>query len=262
MGTPLETLTYHLSSMPLAGASTYLACVWGLHKLMAPRKALAIPRPVLVLYNAAQVLINLYVAYMIAAPLGGAVWGIGHKDSPAVRYGVYLHMLCKYLDYADTLIIVLRKKSEQLSFLHLWHHATILIVWGWVVNTWPTAEEGGSAAYAYGAWVNSCVHVVMYFYYGLTALGMKPPFKNAVTTVQLTQFASCIAMAFLALAIDKTPAFYNAVQVAYHIGMLRLFLPLLLRKPAAGGKAKSQPCSGASGEVPSTPATDKALKAE
>merc|ERR1719313_1761624 len=141
---------------------------------MTPRKALAIPKAVLMLYNAAQVVINGYVAYAIAAPLGGRVWGIGLKDSPALRYGVFLHMLCKYLDYTDTLIIILRKKSEQLSFLHLWHHATILLVWGWVVNTWPTKEEGGSAAYAYGAWVNAIVHVIMYFYYGVTALNIRP----------------------------------------------------------------------------------------
>ena len=82
-----------------------------------------------------------------------------------------------------------------------------------MVNTWPTAEENGSAAYAYGAWINSCVHVIMYFYYGLTALGIKPPFKKAVTTVQLTQFASCIFMAFAALYLDSTPIFYNAIQV-------------------------------------------------
>ena len=98
---------------------------------------------------------NIFFEHSGHMPDVGKVWGIGLKDSPDLRHGVYLHMLCKYLDYCDTLIIVLRKKSEQLSFLHLWHHATILLVWGWVVNTWPTAAEGGSAAYAYGAWINS-----------------------------------------------------------------------------------------------------------
>jgi len=230
LDTPYDTAVYHLSNMPLFGAFTYLALVYMLHKAMASRKAMNIPKAILVFYNVAQVLINLYVAYMIAMPLGGRVWGIGLKDSPEVRYGVYLHMLCKYLDYCDTLIIVLRKKGEQLSFLHLWHHFSILIVWGWVVNTWPTAEEGGSAAYAYGAWVNSCVHVIMYAYYGVAAFVKVPtPLKKAVTTVQLTQFASCITIAIMALFLDVTPVFYNAVQVAYHIGMLRLFLPLLLK---------------------------------
>ena len=209
-------------------------------------------------YNIMQVAINGYVAYSIAMPLGGQVWGIGHKDSPAVRYGVFLHYLCKYLDFVDTAIIIARKKSEQLSFLHLWHHATIVVVWGWVVNTWPTAEEGGSAAYAYGAWVNSCIHVIMYAYYGVAAAGVKipTPIKKGVTTCQLTQFASCIVHAIAALLFDVTPIFYNAVQVAYHIGMLKLFLPLLLGKK--GGK-KGAEAGAAPGK---TPAQKDAVKAD
>lgn len=112
----------------------------------------------------------------------------------------------------------------------LYHHSTIVVVWGWVHGTWPDAAHGGTATYMYGAWVNSVVHVVMYAYYGLTAVGVRPParFKKAVTAVQLTQFASCIAQAVLALAVDTTPLIYNEIQVAYHIMMLKLFLPLLL----------------------------------
>lgn len=248
MDTPYETAVYHLSNMPLGGAITYLACVRLLYKVMEPRKPINIPKAVLVLYNVAQVMINAYVAYAIAWPLGYRVWGIGLKDSPDLRHGVFLHMLCKYLDYCDTLIIVLRKKSEQLSFLHLWHHFSILIVWGWVVNTWPTAEEGGSGAYAYGAWINSCIHVIMYAYYGFTAMNIRPPtfIKKSVTTAQLTQFASCIVHAISALFLDTTPIFYNCVQVAYHIGMLKLFLPLLL-----GKKGGAKP---ASKDVARTPA--------
>lgn len=146
--------------------------------------------------------------------------------------------LSQYLDFTDTLIIILRKKSEQLSFLHLWHHSTIAIVWGWVVNTWPT--ENSSAAYAYGAWINSCIHVIMYFYYMCTAMNIRPPtyLKKAVTSCQLTQFASCIVHAVSALFLDVTPIQYNCVQVLYHIGMLKLFLPLLLgKKPSAKKQA-------------------------
>ena len=115
--------------MPLVGSFGYLAGVYTLHKLMSTRTAFNIPKPILMLYNVVQVVINAYVAYAIAAPLGGRVWGIGLTDNPATRYGVFLHFLCKYLDFTDTAIIILRKKSEQLSFLHLWHHATIVLVW-------------------------------------------------------------------------------------------------------------------------------------
>jgi len=102
----------------------------------------------------------------------------------------------------------------------------------------------------------------MYAYYGLTAVGIRPPFKKAVTAVQLTQFFSCIVIAVLALFLDETPVFYNAVQVCYHIIMMYLFLPLLLGggpKPSSGPACppwRSMP------EVPATPSSAKAFKAQ
>ena len=221
------TWMYHLSNVPFGGSLLYLSSIVALHNIV--RSPVHIPQAVLFFYNVLQVVLNAYVAYKIASPLEGRVWGIGQPDSPTIRYAVFLHYICKYVDFLDTVIIVLRKKTDQLSFLHLYHHATVGLVWGWVINTWPTAEEGGSAAYVYGAWINSCIHVIMYAYYGLSALRITipKPVKKAVTTCQLIQFASCIVHAVAALLIDETPYFYNAVQVAYHITMLKLFLPLL-----------------------------------
>ena len=91
----------------------------------------------------------------------------------------------------------------------------------------------------------------------LTAVGVKVPtvIKKSVTTAQLTQFASCIVHAIAALFLDSTPIFYNGVQVLYHIGMLRLFLPLLLgkKKGAAGAKPPA---------VPATPGQKDSVKAD
>lgn len=77
MDTPYETVVYHLSNMPLLASVLYLAGVWAVHSTMAKRAPMAIPKPLMIFYNFAQVLINGYVAYAIAAPLGGRVWGIG-----------------------------------------------------------------------------------------------------------------------------------------------------------------------------------------
>ena len=93
---PIDVLKYHLSNMPLAGAVMYLGVILALHRMMRWRKQpLSIPRSVLVLYNLAQVIINAYVAYAIAHAVGGWVFGLGVRDTPAVRHGVYLHYLCK-----------------------------------------------------------------------------------------------------------------------------------------------------------------------
>ena len=92
----IDVLKYHLRSMPLAGAVVYLAVILALHRLMRWREQpLSIPRSVLVMYNLVQVAINAYVAYAIAHAVGGWVFGLGVRDTPAVRHGVYLHYLCK-----------------------------------------------------------------------------------------------------------------------------------------------------------------------
>eukprot|EP00965_Chrysotila_dentata_P244894 6206230-Pleurochrysis_carterae.AAC.4 len=90
---------YHLMNMPLLGSAGYLATIYMLNRVMRTQaKPLHVSKQLLVLYNAIQVVINLYVAIEIARPLGGRVWGMGLQDSPEVRYGVFLHYLCKVRD--------------------------------------------------------------------------------------------------------------------------------------------------------------------
>ena len=92
----IDVLKYHLRNMPLAGAVVYLTVILALHRLLRRREQpLGIPRSVLVVYNLVQVAINAYVAYAIAHAVGGWVFGLGLKDTPAVRHAVYLHYLCK-----------------------------------------------------------------------------------------------------------------------------------------------------------------------
>ena len=72
---------------------------------------------------------------------------------------------------------------NQLTFLHIYHHSSMFVVW------WVGAKfvPGGSALT--GAVVNSVVHVLMYTYYALSAIGPKmQPFlwwKKYLTIIQL-----------------------------------------------------------------------------
>ena len=43
-------------------------------------------------------------------------------------FGNWLFFANKYLELLDTIWIILRKKFNQLSFLHVYHHSTILLV--------------------------------------------------------------------------------------------------------------------------------------
>lgn len=104
------------------------------------------------------------------------------QDETNIARVVWVFYLSKVLDLADTFFIVVTKSWGRLSFLHLYHHSTILLVYWMVVRA-------GYAGDVYTTVVlNGVVHVVMYLYYLLTTLGYHPPWRLWVTYLQLLQF--------------------------------------------------------------------------
>ena len=42
---------------------------------------------------------------------------------------LWVFYMSKILDFVDTVIIIVRRKWRQLSFLHVFHHVSIFLVW-------------------------------------------------------------------------------------------------------------------------------------
>ena len=99
----------------------------------------------------------------------------------------YFYLLTKFLDLFDTIFFVLRKKYNQISTLHLYHH-TIVPIFVWYV-LWLTIDLSGLMLFGL---LNSLVHVIMYSYYSLSAFGPKIEkylwWKRYITQLQLIQF--------------------------------------------------------------------------
>ncbi|GBN26147.1 Elongation of very long chain fatty acids protein 7 [Araneus ventricosus] len=89
----------------------------------------------------------------------GLVTGTG-----AATAGWIIYML-KYVEFADTIFFVLRKKNHLITNLHIIHHATLPIL-GWILFR----SERSGFQFVPGV-TNSIVHIVMYTYYGLAAIG-------------------------------------------------------------------------------------------
>jgi len=192
------------------------------------------------LYNVAQIVLCIYMSVGMLPALGFPnIFGIGTPYTEAGEWFVLVHYMSKFMDWFDTLWMVLKKKSHvQMSFLHLYHHATIGVVWGYLLST-----GNGNGTAQYGAFINSVTHVIMYTHFLWTSFGFKNPFKSLVTTWQIAQFYSCFLHAlcvlfFMAEQEVYFPKKYGWMQFSYHITMIYLFtfklhwVPTWLKDPA------------------------------
>ncbi|ROL51082.1 Elongation of very long chain fatty acids protein 2 [Anabarilius grahami] len=75
-----------------------------------------------------------------------AVWSAGyrlqcqglHEAGEAdirVAKVLWWYYFSKLIEFLDTVFIVLRKKNSQISFLHVYHHASMFNIW-WCVLSW------------------------------------------------------------------------------------------------------------------------------
>lgn len=132
----------------------------------------------------------------------------------------------KFLEFFDTFFFVLRKKTEHVSFLHLYHHTSMPLLWWIAIKFTPGGECYMSSM------INSFIHVVMYSYYTLTALGISPWWKKYLTIMQMTQFVFLMGQATLGLAFPcgTFPRWMALALFFYMLSMLALFLNFYFRE--------------------------------
>ena len=55
----------------------------------------------------------------------------------------HIFYLSKFIEFLDTVFFILRKKNNQVSFLHVYHHVSITIMW-YILSTWYPNGSGKS----------------------------------------------------------------------------------------------------------------------
>lgn len=92
-------------------------------------------RSILLLYNFLQITCNLYLAatglwysYLQDDFDYFGKYHYHHRNRIELVYVCYVFFWSKIFDLLDTVFFVLRKKSNQISFLHTYHHSTMIIV--------------------------------------------------------------------------------------------------------------------------------------
>ncbi|XP_072747584.1 very long chain fatty acid elongase 7 isoform X2 [Anoplolepis gracilipes] len=122
-------------------------------RYMKNRKPYALKKT-MICYNISVAIANLVIFY------GMARW-------------VWWILILKITELADTVIFILRKKYNQTSFLHIYHHTITLFL------AWISCKYAPGGMWTFIMLPNCAVHVIMYMYYFCACLG--PEMQNIVT---------------------------------------------------------------------------------
>uniref|UniRef100_A0A1B6CFE2 Elongation of very long chain fatty acids protein n=2 Tax=Clastoptera arizonana TaxID=38151 RepID=A0A1B6CFE2_9HEMI len=181
-------------------------------KLMDNRKPMELKKLLLV-YNGAHVLYSSWWLHKVfsdeyicqyyfksACYPSSLEMSLVPKANIAYDTVAWLYLMSKFLELSDTIFFVLRKKQNQISFLHLYHH-TIM-----VAGTWAFLKYIRGSQTIFIGVINTAIHVAMYSYYLLAALGPKVQkylwWKRYLTTMQLVQFL-CVLVYLVSLLLMR-----------------------------------------------------------
>jgi hypothetical protein len=113
----------------------YLVLIPTLALLMRLKAKPFQPRLLATLHNVNLTLLSLYMLVEIlrqAYQHGYSLFGNG-VDHSAEGYGMarilHIFYLSKTLEFIDTVIMCLKKNFHQITFLHMYHHASIFAIW-------------------------------------------------------------------------------------------------------------------------------------
>lgn len=241
-------------SSPLLVSVTYLMfTIWG-PTVMKNRKPFHL-QSFIGIHSAFMTLLNAYLSSeaiisslnLNYSVLCQPVERLGRPDELRLAKAVWLFYISKIMDFVDSVIIVLRKKERQLSFLHVYHHTSMVLL-SWIG---VKSYAGGNMYFIIA--VNSFVHVVMYSYYSLSSLG---PFmkkylwwKKYVTMLQLGQFTVFVSLGMYNIKIGCPYPFWLMIFLLCYVFTImflfgRFYINSYLKKNADEGNSNAQKANG------------------
>ena len=186
-------------------------------------------RVIVISHNVFLISLSLYmcVGCLSQAYVNGyTLWGNEYKqEEKQLAFYIYVFYISKIYEFFDTIIMLLKNNLRQISFLHVYHHSTISLIWWMIARRAPGGDAYFSAA------LNSWVHVCMYAYYLLAiVLGKSPEMRSKylwwgrhLTQMQILQFVLNLFQALYCASYSKYPKFLSSILLVYMMSLLVLF---------------------------------------
>lgn len=148
-----------------------------------------------------------------------------------LTYILNMFYLSKYYELFDTMLMIIQMNYNQISFLHVYHHMSIILVWYFIVKV----EPGGDAYLS--ALINSIVHIVMYSYYLITSVVKDPSLRKRylwwgkyLTQFQIVQFGINFIHAIYCIHLGNYSKLILSIQIFYMSTFIGLFSNFYIKK--------------------------------
>lgn len=183
-------------------------------KVLGPRFMYTRPpmkiKDIMVTYNFTMVFLSgwMFTEGSYYLRFGYDTWGCPRPDystgDPETRrfiFVAWLFFFSKIIELADTIFMILRKKFQQITTLHVIHHSIVPF------SVWLGLKFAPIGSNSWFPLMNSFVHTIMYLYFGLMALGdsLSPKrmaqlriYKPWITRLQISQFSVAILHCIIA----------------------------------------------------------------
>jgi len=210
-------------------AAVYLTVVILGPRFMQNKQALGL-RNMLIVYNGFSVALSIWMMYeffvcsFLNPEFNLLCQDMDESDrSPMTMRLINVHwwyFFSKVIEFMDTFFFVLRKKNNQISFLHVYHHTSMLLLQWSLVKYVP-----GGVSY-FGPMCNCFIHTLMYAYYGLAAIGPHMQkylwWKKYLTRMQMAQFV-CIFLFCANAVMHSAQPMVKTMLWIHWIYMISLF---------------------------------------
>jgi len=198
---PAGYVNKHFYVFFIAGA-IYLPMVWFLRKAMKDRQPFVLQYP-LIIWNFLMTTFSTFGAYYALLPLFAYASYDADKrpelicDAWCYSFGgsakwIFLFNVSKIFEFVDTIFLCLRKRP--IPFLHWYHH---IITYCFCIYSGQSCYVVGICSGYLFCLMNFCVHSVMYGYYFLRSLHIRPPFDYVITTMQILQMVLGVAIIYV-----------------------------------------------------------------
>lgn len=229
----------------VVAVAMYFFITYSLQRAMKKHKPLEIPR-FLFMHNSALCIASLVLAiwltgnllrrYLGGLSMHGLVCSRSIYEDGHMHLIYYINMFFKVWEFLDTFLLAVRKKN--IAFLHAYHHGATLVL------TWAQLNEHSGCQWV-PIVINLWVHVLMYYYYAMSALRIRVWWKKYLTTLQITQFLVDVTVisyaytVFIRAGFDENACYGTtrgaliglAILTSYLILFIQFYVSTYLAKP-------------------------------